>query len=146
MSAAASPGNSRDTISAASSAQGSSLPDSTDSSNGISKNEADADFDNLEIVDDSLKGKLAVLRVGSDPTENNLLSVFVGLKNRTPHPLPLEVQTIYKDKQGNQMNQGSWVSLTLKPHEETEYRSSSISVDAADFLVRIRRAATTGDN
>jgi len=111
-----------------------------------SKNETEANFDNLELVDTSLKGRLSILRVGSDPTDNNLLSVFVGLKNRTSHPLPLEIQTIYKDKLGNPMNQGSWVPLTLKPHEQTEYRSTSISTDASDFLVRIRTAATTGAN
>jgi hypothetical protein len=36
--------------------------------------------------------------------------------------------------------------MTLKPHEEAEYHSSSISTEAEDFLVRIRRASTTGDN
>jgi len=108
------------------------------------KNDAGSTFDNLELVDASLKGKLAVLRVGSDPSTNNLLAVFAGLKNRTAKPLALEVQTIYKDKSGAALNAGSWVPLTLKPHEETEYRSSSISTDADDFLVRVRRAQTEG--
>ncbi len=112
----------------------------------VSKNEVEANFDNLEVVDASLKGKLAILRVGSNPTDNHLLSVFVGLKNQTTKPLLLEVQTIYKDKLGNPLNDGGWIPLTLKPHEETEYHSSSISADADDFLVRIRRASTTGGN
>jgi len=91
------------------------------------------------VVDASLKGKLAILRVGSEPTPNNLLSVFAGLKNRTAHPLALEVQTIYRDKAGNELNAGSWIPMTLKPHEETDYRSASISTEATDFLIRIRR-------
>ena len=61
-------------------------------------------IDNLEIVDASLKGKLAILRVGSNPTDNHLLSVFAGLKNETAKPLSLEVQTLYKDKLGNPLN------------------------------------------
>jgi len=102
--------------------------------------DAGSSFDNLELVDASLNGKVAVLRVGSDPSANNLLSVFAGLKNKTEHRLALEVETIYKDKDGNALNAGSWIPLTLKPHEEREYRSASISADAVDFLVRVRRA------
>ncbi len=97
-------------------------------------------FDNLEIVDTSLRGKLAVLRVGSGVGENNLLTVFVGLKNRTAHRLALEIETIYKDNMGQALNEGSWIVLVLKPHEQRDYRSSSISEEAVDFLVRVRRA------
>ena len=102
--------------------------------------DAGSDFDNLELVDVSLKGKLAVLRIGSDRTTNNLMSVFAGLKNKTAHRLNLEVQTLYKDKSGNPLNTASWIPLTLKPHEESVYRSASISEEATDFLVRVRRA------
>jgi len=102
--------------------------------------DADSSFDNLDVVDDSLKGKLAVLRVGSEPSANNLLSVFAGLKNKTVRRLNLEVQTIYKDQEGNALNAGSWIPMTLKPHEEREYRSTSITEEAVDFLIRVRRA------
>lgn len=106
-----------------------------------SDTDTDASFDNLEVIDASLKGKLAVLRVGSEPTSNNLLSVFAGLKNKTGHRLDLEVQTLYKDRAGNPLNGGgTWLPLSLKPHEETEYRSASISADAFDFLISIRAA------
>jgi hypothetical protein len=102
-----------------------------------------ATFDNVEILDSSLQAKLAILRVGSDRTATNLLSIFVGLKNKTAHRLEIQAQTIYKDKSGNPLNHGQagWISMTLKPHEESEYRSASISEDAVDFLVRIRKAA-----
>ena len=108
------------------------------------KTDIGSSFDNLEITDDSLKGKLAILRVGSEPSANDLLSVFAGLKNKTAQPLSLEVQTLYKDSTGKSLNAGSWIPMTLKPHEETEYRSTSISADAADFLVRVRRAQANG--
>jgi len=99
-------------------------------------------FDNVEILSSSLQGKLSILRSGSDRTSTNLLSVFAGLKNETARRLEIQVQTIYKDKSGNRLGngQGSWISLTLKPHEELEYRSASLSEDAVDFLVRIRKA------
>ena len=105
-----------------------------------------SDFDNLDVVDPSLKGQLGILRVGSEPTANDLLSVFAGLKNKTSHSLDIEVQTIYKDKAGDPLNEGSWIPMTLKPHEESEYRSASISSDAVDFLVRVRRASNGDDS
>jgi hypothetical protein len=101
-------------------------------------------FDNVELVNPSLAGKLIILRVGSNRTEINLLSVFVGLKNKTAHVLQIEVQTIYKDKSGQALTEGTgnWIQMKLKPHEEVQYRSVAISEDATDFLVRIRRAAS----
>jgi hypothetical protein len=101
----------------------------------------DSSFDNLDVIDPSLMGKIAVLRVGSEVGENNLLAIFAGMKNKTSHRLNLEVQTIYKDKDGNALNSGSWIPFALEPHEEKEYHSASISEDAVDFLVRVRRAA-----
>ena len=112
----------------------------SDAAPASGSDDAGSSFDNLDMTDASLKGTLGILRVGSEPTPNNLLSVFVGLKNKTAHILKIEVQTIYKDKSGNELNAGSWIPMTLKPHEETEYRSASISELATDFLVRVRRA------
>jgi hypothetical protein len=112
---------------------------SASSTNASSATDADSDFNNVEIVDAALNAKLSLLRIGSRRASNNLLSVFAGLKNRTDHRLVLEVETIYKDKTGNELNTGSWIRLTLKPHEDTDYRSSSISEAAVDFLIRVRR-------
>jgi hypothetical protein len=100
----------------------------------------DASFDNIDVIDASLDGKLAVLRVGSDIGTNKLLTIFVGLKNKTGHTLNLEIETIYKDTFGNALNAGSWISFTLKAHSEYEYHSSTITEQATDFLVRVRRA------
>jgi len=120
------------------------LPGSTDSDKVSGDSDSGSSFDNLDLIDASLKGKLAILRVGSQPTTNNLLGVFAGLKNKTEQSLKIEVQTIYKDKSGNSLNGGSWITMTLKPHQETEYRSAAITEDAVDFLVRIRRAQEPG--
>jgi hypothetical protein len=104
---------------------------------------ADTTFDNIDVIDPSLDGKMAVLRVGSDIGANKLLSVFAGLRNKTGHSLNLEIETIYKDTFGNPLNTGSWIPFTLEAHEEKEYHSASISEQATDFLVRVRRAAVT---
>lgn len=100
----------------------------------------DSNFDNLDIIDSSLNGKLGVLRVGSEVGENNLLAVFAGLRNKTAHRLNLQVETIYKDKDGNALNAGSWILFPLDSHDEKEYHSSAISEAAVDFLIRVRRA------
>jgi hypothetical protein len=98
----------------------------------------DSTFDNIEIVDASLVGKIGITRVGSQPSDNGLLSVFAGFKNKTERKLNLEVETVYKDSSGNSLNTASWIPMTLKPHEEMGYRSSSITDQANDFLIRIR--------
>ena len=100
-------------------------------------------FDNLEIVDSSLKGKLGISRVGSQVADNKLLTVFAGFINKTSHRLPLEVMTIYKDQAGNPLNAASWIPVTLKANEEREYRSSSITEQAVDFMIHIRRAQSS---
>jgi hypothetical protein len=99
-------------------------------------------FDNLEFLSPTLKSKLAVVRVGSDRTDSNLLTVFAGVRNKSAKPLDIEVQTIYKDKAGTPLTdgKGGWIPLNLKPHQETQYRSMAISEDATDYVVRIRHA------
>jgi hypothetical protein len=109
-----------------------------------SADDTGSSFDNLELVDAGLSRKLAVLRVGSDRTASNLLSIYAGLKNKTGHVLEIEAQTIYKDKSDTALNdgKGSWIPMQLKAREQTEYRSVSLSPDAVDFMVRIRLKPT----
>jgi hypothetical protein len=101
----------------------------------------EAGFDNVQVLDPALEGRLSVISVGSERTHMNLLSIFATLKNLTGKPLAIEAQTLYKDGNGDWLDSGkaSWISLELKPHEEMDYRSASLSEAAQDFLVRIRR-------
>jgi hypothetical protein len=105
---------------------------------------AETGFDNVEMSDPGLEGKLSVVSVGSDRTNTNLLSIFATLKNLTSSSLMIEAETLYKDGNGAWLDggKGSWLVLEIKPHEEMEYRSASLSEDAQDFLVRIRRPGT----
>ena len=103
--------------------------------------DSEAGFDNVDVLDAALGGKLSVVRVGSQRTNTNLLSIFASLKNLTDHALTIQAQTLYKDGDGNWLDGGKagWLTLQLKPHEELEYHSASLSDDAQDFLVRVRR-------
>jgi hypothetical protein len=103
-------------------------------------NDADSDFNNIEIVDPVLEPKLDLERIGSRRGANNLLTVFAGIRNKTARKMEIEIETIYKDQGGNVLNTGSWIEFTLQPHEEQDYRSSAISEAAVDFLIRVRRA------
>jgi hypothetical protein len=100
----------------------------------------DSDFNNIEIVDPALESKLDVVRIGSRRGANNLLGVFAGLKNKTAHKLELEIETIYRDSAGNDLNTGSWIHLTLDARAQQDYRSAAISEAAVDFLIRVRVA------
>lgn len=109
-------------------------------SNSGATTDRDSDFNNIEIVDPALPSKIELVRIGSNRGSNNLLGVFAGLKNKTERKLELEIETIYKDQAGNELNTGSWIHVTVSPHAEQDYRSSAISEAAVDFLIRVRRA------
>jgi hypothetical protein len=103
--------------------------------------DSEVGFDNVDVLDAGLNGQISVVRVGSQRTNTNLLSIFASLKNMTAHSLTIQAQTLYKDGDGNWLDGGKagWLTLELKPHEELEYRSASLSDEAQDFLVRVRR-------
>jgi hypothetical protein len=109
-------------------------------SNGGEGTDKDSDFNNLEVVDPVLANKIALMRIGSQRGPTGLLGVFAGLKNKTARRLEIEIETIYKDQSGNELNTGSWIRLTLPPNAQQDYRSSAISQAAVDFLIRVRRA------
>jgi hypothetical protein len=103
--------------------------------------DSEAGFDNVQMIDSTLEGRISVTRVGSQRTNTNLLSIFADLKNLTGHTVGIQAQTLYKDGDGNWLDGGraGWLPLELKPHEEFEYRSASLSEQAQDFLVRVRQ-------
>jgi hypothetical protein len=103
--------------------------------------DSEAGFDNVQLTDSTLEARISVTRVGSQRTNTNLLSIFADLKNLTGHTVAIETQTLYKDGDGNWLDGGraGWLPLELKPHEEFEYRSASLSDQARDFLVRVRQ-------
>jgi hypothetical protein len=100
------------------------------------------DFSKVEMLDESLKPRLVLLRIGAQRTTSNLLAVFAGMRNATSRKLAFEIETIYRDKDGNALNKGSWIRLSLKPQEEIDYKSASLSEDAVDFTIRVRRVPT----
>lgn len=96
------------------------------------------------VTSSALKGRLAVLRIRSNRNDSNLLTVSAGLKNRSSHSLPLQVATVFKDKDGQPLSDSqNWEEITLKPHEVTQYHSVATTEDASDYLVRVRALPTS---
>jgi hypothetical protein len=119
-------------------------PDDINTPGAMSEGNVDVDQrdfrNNLDIVDDVLKPKLDLVSINAQRGRNNLLVVTLSLSNKTSHKVDLEVETVYKDKGGNELNTGSWIAFTLQPEGDLSYRSSSISEAAVDFLIRVRKA------
>jgi hypothetical protein len=97
-------------------------------------------FENVDLLDGTLTGKLGVIDVGSNRSTDNLLNVCATLKNITGHTLKIEAQTLYRDASGNWINGGraGWITLEIKPRGELAYRSASLTDEAQDYLVRVR--------
>ena len=121
-----------------------SADDLVNTPGAMSEGDAEPDqrdyHNNFDIVDDVLKSKLDLVHIDAQRGHNNLLSVTLSMSNKTSHKIDLEIETIYKDKDGNALNTSSWIGFTLKPHANQDYRSSSISDTAVDFLIRVRKA------
>jgi hypothetical protein len=105
-----------------------------------------SDVSSVEITNESLKNKIAVQRIQSQRSSNNLLAVSATLKNTTGRKIAFEAATIYRDRAGHELNTGSWLKFTLMAHEETEYRSSAINVEAVSFVIRVRKPAATASS
>ena len=97
-----------------------------------------AALDKVEILDASLKPKLTFQRMSSHRAPNKLLDVSVNVHNNTGNVVLFEAETIFKDKDGTPLNKGSCIDFSLKPYDEIDYRSTSISEKAVDFTICLR--------
>ena len=72
-------------------------------------------------------------------TDANLLEVQARLRNRTEKPLQVEVQTVFKDKQGFSVNViTTWHRLIFEPNETKTYVVNSLNAKARRFTIRVR--------
>jgi hypothetical protein len=101
---------------------------------------SDSDDVHIDLVDPALDRRLEVVNIDATRGGNNLLAITATLRNKTGARLSIAVETIYRDKQGSDLNAGTWLHLTLGPHEVHKYRSSAIAEAAVDFLIRVRPA------
>ncbi len=120
------------------SAPGANTGDVSGNSSGDS-GDSDSDFDGVHFVDKKLAGLIKVERVNTELSPMKLLTVYVAFKNKTHKAIDIQVQTNYADVDKKPLSgEDSWIDLTLKPREESEYCSVALSADARSYLVQVR--------
>lgn len=95
------------------------------------------------LLDEGLRDMLAVDKVRSGLSGNKLLVVEADLRNRTGRDLEVQVQTLYRDENGNPLyyqngNETAWTSFVISASSTTPYRSQALSPLAKQFTIRIR--------
>lgn len=84
---------------------------------------------------------LRVVRVDAQRVSGGLLRVWVTLRNTRKEPLWVEVRTTFLDKDGHPLDQTNWHPVQLAARTVTDYTCTSLSRDAADYQVVVRRLA-----
>ena len=92
---------------------------------------------------DRMAGVVRVVRQTSDRIEGGLLRVRTLIKNRTKEDLWVDVQLVWKDKDGYEMYTTNWQPCFLPARLETTHEVASMNADVADYEFRMRRAAET---
>lgn len=79
----------------------------------------------------------------SDRIEGGLLRVRTLIKNRTKENLWVDVQLVWKDKDGYELYTTNWEPWFLPARLETTHEVASMRAGVADYEFRMRRAAKT---
>jgi hypothetical protein len=100
------------------------------------------------VLDTDLQRTLAVdTPVLETRSAAGLLAIQVGLRNRrSDEQLQIQVQTIFKDKNGIVLNsvpgaEAPWTTLTLSQNELVNYTAQALQPEAVKYTVRIRYLA-----
>jgi len=83
--------------------------------------------------------KIAVANQRLSWTSDGRLKVLVEIDNRSGRALDVQIQTIFKDKYGNMLeDQTSWEPIVLPRAASTLYTATALDKRAEKFLIRIR--------
>ena len=101
-----------------------------------------ADVENREtfvLFTKYLQKRLTVEGQNARWNEASLLEVQARLRNRTEAPLEVEIQTVFKNKDGFSTNDTTaWQRLMFEPNETKIYRVTSLNSKARRFTIRVR--------
>ncbi len=99
----------------------------------------------IVLMDEDLKWPIKVVASKADRTPDARLAIAVDLQNRLEQPLVVQIQTVFKDKDGMSTgDETNWEFVTIPGYSTHTYRVTSGNSQAADFLVRIRRPMHPG--
>jgi len=97
------------------------------------------DTETFVLLTRNLKNQVTVEGQRAKWTAENLLEVQARIRNRMEEPLQVEVQTVFKDKDGFSVNDiSAWQRLIFEPNETKIYKINSINSKARRFTIRVR--------
>jgi uncharacterized protein YcfL len=109
---------------------------------GCEANPKRADVEGRVLLeDDNLSQLIAVIRQTSDRIDGDLLRIRTEIKNKTEKDLWVDVQIVWKDKDGHRAYETNWAPLFLPGRFVTDHEVASMRADVADYEFRVRNAA-----
>ena len=97
------------------------------------------DTEPVVLLDKSLKKRIAVDRTGLKTLADGRVQVVANLRNRTSSDLEIQVQTVFKDRDGVSTQEDSaWEMRFLAAHETETYELMSRGTNAEKYTIRIR--------
>jgi hypothetical protein len=94
--------------------------------------------DKVVYKDFSSKINFGVVALKQSKLEGGQLKVQLRIENWTDDDIWCEVQTIFKDKSGFEIEKTNYAPILFKRRQVNDYQTNSISSDAEDFNIIIR--------
>ena len=91
--------------------------------------ETRARLNNVGILDDSLRYKIAIEGTGANRTATQTLQVWAQIRNRTDYPLQVECRTQWYDANQAPVDKPTaWERIALTPNSIETYRANSSNI------------------
>jgi uncharacterized protein YcfL len=110
------------------------------------------DKSNVIVLDPAMQGWVfpkymwtSQIRIVQEPrtevTSDGRLKVWVEILNKTNKPLELQIKTVFKDADGNSLqDETNWSTYTIARKDTLLYNVTALNKDAKGYAVRIKRA------
>lgn len=94
------------------------------------------------LLDRAYKPYLNVVSQNVRKLESGQLEIIIEIQNTRNKDLWADVQTVFKDKDGIEVDKTNWEPIMFHRREVTTYKKVSLSLDAADYRLVIRKPKT----
>lgn len=88
---------------------------------------------------------IGVERQTADRIAGDLLRVRTDLKNNSKADLWIDIQMVWKDREGYELYRTNWAPYLLAARFVTKHEVASLSAEPVDYELRVRRPAKTVD-
>ena len=94
----------------------------------------------IVLLDYNSRWRLRIVRHAIERDQNNLLIVKLGIENAKNKNDVVDIQTIFKDKDGFELEQTNWEPVLLHRRKVTDYTITSMTSNAVDYTVLVRKS------